>query len=522
MFFKVILALLLLSLPLSALPHAALNQSLEEHIKYNPQGPNYVGHILIGKDSSISQSTWLYVKKALEEYKKLKPIFIILELNTPGGEVFAAQKISDALKDCDILDGIPVVAVINNWAISAGAMLAYSCRYIAVVKDASMGAAEPLTQTAGGATEVASEKINSAIRKDFAGRAGFFDRNGLIAEAMVDPDTILVLREGKIVRLFHSDQIKESDEILNPKGKLLTLSAQEMLRLGVADFLLEPVRLPPITKEEQQAGRWPASKELLFQIPFFKAIPHAEIVAYQPDWKDKFFAFISLPLVSSLLFLGLMVSFYIELNTPGFGLAGTVALLCLFLIVLASFAQAAAPWLELIILLGAGLILLELFVIPGFGVPGIVGVLLALFGLSALLLPSVKDIHYEKATKTFNAAGYYFLERLGWLAGTFIVGCVVIALLTRYVMPHFFLLKRLVLKGEQEAKLGFTAASDQLKLPKLGEVGSVVAPLRPAGKISIHGEIYDAMSRGNFIDLGEQVSIIAIAGNKIIVERLIL
>ena len=80
----------------------------------------------------------------MDYYKKNPPLFLILELNTPGGEVFTAQKISDALKELDTQMDIPVVAYINTWAISAGAMIAYSCRYIAIVNDSSMGAAEPV------------------------------------------------------------------------------------------------------------------------------------------------------------------------------------------------------------------------------------------------------------------------------------------------------------------------------------------------------------------------------------------
>ena len=107
--------------------------------------------------------------------------------------MFAAQQISDALKELDTQYGIPVVAYINNWAISAGAMLAYSCRYIVVVKDASMGAAAPVIASETGEMKEASEKINSAMRADFAGgRARFFDRNPNIAEGMVDKDLILV------------------------------------------------------------------------------------------------------------------------------------------------------------------------------------------------------------------------------------------------------------------------------------------------------------------------------------------
>ena len=275
-----------------------IERQLQEHIHFNPQGPNAIGYIYIGDhETSISESTWLYVKQALEFYKKQRPSFIILELNTPGGEVFAAQKISDAFKEMDTQFNIPIVAFINNWAISAGAMLAYSTRFITVVKDGSMGAAEPVYAGEGGKMETASEKVNSALRADFASRARFFDRNPLLAEAMVDKDLILVVRHDKIMRLNNESQIRltgpDPDIVLSPKGKLLTLDAEQMLRYGVADLLLTPTQLIPITSEEKTAGQWPASKMLLFQAPFFSTIPQATIHAYKMDWKTQFFVFFS-------------------------------------------------------------------------------------------------------------------------------------------------------------------------------------------------------------------------------------
>ena len=267
---------------------------------------------------------------------------------------------------------------------------------------------------------------------------------------MVDSDVILVLRAGNIVKLNDSKQIEPQDEIISPKGKLLTLNASELMRLGVADIFLEPVKLIPITQEEKELGVWSASKELLFQYPFFKEIPQAYIAAYQMDWKTRFFMILTNPIVSSLLLLGLIVGLYMEMSTPGFGLAGTVALICLVLIILSSFAQATASWLELIILLtGITLLLLEIFVIPGFGIPGILGIILTLLGLFALLLPSVKDIHFEWDTKTLNAAGSYFLQRFAWLAATFVIAMMMISFLTRYILPRFPFFKRFVLKGER-------------------------------------------------------------------------
>jgi membrane-bound serine protease (ClpP class) len=308
----------------------------------------------------------------LEFYKKQSPIFIILELDTPGGEVFAAQKISDALKEMDTQYNIPIVTFINNWAISAGAMLAYSSRFITVVKDGSMGAAEPVYAGEGGKMETASEKVNSALRTDFANRARFFDRNPLIAEKMVDKDPILVLRHGSIIRLENESQIRltgpDVDIVISPKGKLLTLNAVQMMDYGVADLMLSPAKLSEITPAEQKAGQWPAGKMLLFQAPFFSTIPQATIQSYQMDWKTRFFVFLATPLVSSLLFMGLIIGAYIEMNHPGLSLPGSIAAICLFLIVLSSFSLEIANWLELILLLtGLALILTELFVLPTFG-----------------------------------------------------------------------------------------------------------------------------------------------------------
>ena len=262
--------------------HAELEESLKAHIPFHTNEENRIGYIYIGdRSNSINQGTWLYVKQALDHYKETKPLFIIMELNTPGGEVFAAEKISDALKEMDTQYNIPIVAYINNWAMSAGALLAYSCRYIAVVKDASMGAAEPIQLSAEGKMETASEKVNSALRADFANRANFFGRNPYIAEAMVDKDVILVLREGKVIKLDYENQIKQEgpdkDLIVSPKGKLLTLDAEQLMKYEVADIFLEPLKLEPLTAEEKERGVWPASKSLLFTYPYFKEIPRAKI-----------------------------------------------------------------------------------------------------------------------------------------------------------------------------------------------------------------------------------------------------
>jgi membrane-bound serine protease (ClpP class) len=503
------------------LPHNVEAQ-LQAHIKVHSTGKNLVGHILIDdRASGINQSTWLYVKQALAYYKKVRPIFIVLELNTPGGEVFAAQRISDALKEFDIQEGIPVVTFINNWAISAGAMLAYSCRFIAVAKDASMGAAEPVLSDGQGEAKTASEKVNSALRADFANRARFFDRNPYIAEAMVDKDIILVLREGKFLKLDSESQLRttgnDPDILISPKGKLLTLDTEQLMRYGVADLLLLPVPLPEVTEAEKAEGRWPASKTLLFQQPFFHTIPNAEMDVYHMDWKTHLFVWLAHPAVSSILMLGLMMGFYLEMSSPGFGLPGTVAVTCLFLILLSSLSLDIANWLEAILLItGLLVIVLELFVLPTFGLLGFIGVALFIVGLFGMLLPELKSVTFDVNADNAAIAWQAFFEHLTWLCATLLVGVILILLLARYVTPSFVAWNRLVLHGHEQE--GYLAGESPKMLPQRGAKGKVFATLRPAGKVIIEDHIYDALTQGNFIERGTPIIVKKLDGSVIVVD----
>lgn len=496
-----------------------VEQNLQAHIHPKPD-LNRIGKISIDdRSSSINQGTWIYVKNALDYYKKNPPLFIILELNTPGGEVFVAQKISDALMNLDTQYDVPVVAFINNWAISAGAMLAYSSRYIAVAKDASMGAAEPIQQdVSSGETKTASEKVNSAIRADFANRASFFGRNPDIAEAMVDKDLILVKRGDKIIKLDAESQVKPDDVVISPKGKLLTLNAAQLMEYGVANITLNPQKLTPITDEESQKGAWPASKEPLFHYPFFETIPHAVVDAYQMDLKTWFFVLLANPYVTSLLMLGMMMGFYIEFNHPGFGAPGILALSCLFLLTLSSFSLEIADWLEVILLLsGIILLIVDLFLLPTFGIVGSLGAILFIAGLLGIILPGIGAIDFEFDTQTFNAAGEAFLNRLGLFLATLLIGVFCILFLARYIMPSFKGFRKFVLEGNEQ--VGYSAGIASKDLPAVGATGVADSVLRPSGKVEIEGKLYDAVSRGWLIEKGAPIVVIRIEESQVVVEE---
>lgn len=498
-----------------------------DHIHFQDNVLPHVGYIsLTDRQEAISQPTWIYITSALNYYKETKPAAIIFEINSPGGEVFAAERISDALKEIDTQFGIPVICYINNWAISAGAMLAYSCRYIVIAKDASMGAAEPITIGQSGAMETASEKVNSALRSDFANRAKFFGRNPYIAEAMVDKDIILVSRHGEIIKVDSEEQIRKGgldpDIVFKPKGKLLTLNADQMMQNNVACAMLTPIKLDPLTLKEKESGKYSIAKSALHQLPFFQKIDKLQIDSYQMSWQTRFLSWLSSPAVSSLLFTIMLVAFYMELSSGGFGLAGAVALISLFLIMLSSFALEAVHWLEpILILFGLLLIGLELFFFPTLGILGIVGAIFLMMGMAGIMLPGIESVSYQG--DAFNAAGEYVLSRLAWLSGSFLVALLIIAMLSRYMWPRFALFQRLVLSESQRSQAaidGTLVHSTLTKLPALGVEATVTRALRPAGKIMVNDEEFDAISTGNFIQEGALVSVVRIEGAKVIVEEI--
>jgi len=500
-----------------------LNHRFQKYISYSEIDNNLIGYLHIGVDLPINQSTYIYVKFALEEFVRKRVRFVVLDLNTPGGEVVSALKIVDLLQKLDMQHHIPVVAFVHDWAVSAGAMLAYSCRFIGIEPNSLMGAAEPVHMGQGGEMISASEKVNSALRAEFSNLAMFYGRNPLIAEAMVDKDMVLVLRNHEVVRLRSESEVRTDgahpDVVLVEKGKLLTLNAKQMMSYEVADFEVFPTSLMEITDRERAEKMWPAEKLLLFQQPYLAKIPNSIIIEYR-DWRVGFFTFLSHPFVTSLLVVGLIIGFYIEINTPGFGVPGSIGIGCLALIMIASFASQAVHWIEVIIL-GVGLILLalELFVIPGFGITGILGIILTIVGLFSLLLPDMGRFNLFNL-EVLHLVGSFFVERLVWLCGALIFSVIIIVILAKLFSHRYFRFSKLILKGEQESQQGYVSGVPREKLPQEGALGETLTPLRPSGKVHIGDNLFDVSTQGGFIEAHVTVEVVRVEGNQIIVRQL--
>lgn len=489
--------------------------SFYKHVEIDQDKENLIGYLSIIRDHPIDQSTYIYVKFALEEFKKQDVKFILLHLDTPGGQVFSTLKIINLFKKFDQKYGIPIISFIDNWAVSAGAMLSYACRYIGIVPTSIMGAAEPVIGGKNGQMESASEKVNSALRAEVSNLAALYGRDPLIAKAMVDKDLILVWKKGKAISLQSNDSIRNQD-VITRGGKLLTLDATDLIKYGLASFEVSGFSNPSLI--ENKEGVYSAKDSAAFINQTLQSIPNAKLITYS-NWKIDFFAFLSHPAVSTVLLIGFILGMYIEMNTPGFGIFGAISVCSLVLLAMSHFSIYTVSILEIVfILVGIVLLALEIFVIPGFGLIGILGVILLVLGLFFLSLPNIDGmLNFEKLSlikEVILERGIYFV------CGIFL-SLICIWLFYKYLASKIPFFNCLVLKGEQEKDLGFYSGIKKEQLPSLGAEGISTSPLIPYGKIEINGTLYHGRSEGVFMEKGSSIKVIDVSENIIVVRKLL-
>jgi membrane-bound serine protease (ClpP class) len=267
------------------------------------------------------------------------------------------------------------------------------------------------------------------------------------------------------------------------KGKLLTLTTDEALKLKLADFRAETVE-----SALEQLG-----------------IRGAEIRRAVPNWAEHIVRFLTHPIVSSLLITIGTLGIILELRTIGFGIAGVLGISSLSLFFWGHWLVRLAGWEEvLLVALGLVLLAVEIFVTPGFGVMGIIGIVALLAGLSLSLV----------------AAGATLEIIVGALAR--VVMSLVIALaasiaLLRF-LPRLPFGRQLILDTGLGTAIGYASAPESDR-KWLGKTGTTVSPLRPAGIADINGQRVDIVSQGEWIEAGAPIEVIRVDGNRIVVRE---
>ena len=401
-----------------------------------------------------------FVQRVLDEAADAGAAAVILEINTFGGRVDAAVQIRDTLLN----SRVRTVAFVNKRAISAGALISLAAEKLVMAGGGTIGAATPVQMgQPGAAAQPVSEKTVSYVRKEFRATAESRKRLPLLAEAMVDPDVAI---PGVI-----------------EKGKLLTLTTEEALKHKLADF-----RADTMESVLQQLG-----------------LGGAEIRRASPNWAENLVRFLTHPVVSSLLMTIAMVGIVVELRTPGFGVAGGLGIGSLALFFWGHWLVQLAGWEELL-LAGIGVILLaaEIFVIPGFGFAGVLGIVAILAGLILSLVGA-------------GDTSEVVLMATGRVVFSLLIALVASLVMLRF-LPRLPFGRRLILEAGLPTLQGYGSAPDSDRR-WLGKRGRASSSLRPAGIVEIEGERVDVVSDGELIDAGQFVEVTRVDGNRIVVRQ---
>jgi membrane-bound serine protease (ClpP class) len=445
-----------------------------------------------------------FVRREVRKAQSDGAEFIIFEIDTFGGRVDSALQITSAIMS---VKKARTIAWVNNgeasmgvsW--SAGALIAFSCNDIYMAPGTSMGAAAPVTAGPGGAMDAAGEKTVSAVRSQMAALA---ERNGHpvgIALAMVDLDVELwevrVNGETKVLTLGDIEALEagkadgggiERVRVISPPGKLLSLTAGEANRYGLASGLAE-------TRE--------ALLEAIGAGAYFNESA--------PGAADMVISFLTSGPVQVILILLGLVMVFLEIHTPGFGIPGVTAIVSFMVVFGSGMMLGRVGSLEIVLFL-AGLVLLavELFVIPGFGVVGISGFLL--IGLS--LVFSMQDFVIPRFDWEWALLGRNVVVVIISLILS-VAGIAVIALLG----PKTRIFDRFTLKSQITGTAGGRFEDEEDYAALTGKIGVADSVLRPSGKAVFDGKVYSVEADGAFIESGKGIIVTQVRGNRIIVKR---
>jgi membrane-bound serine protease (ClpP class) len=395
-----------------------------------------------------------FIERTIREAEEGGAAAIILDIETPGGRVDAAQRITTAVRNTRV----PVYAFVNMHAHSAGAMIALSADEILMRPGAVIGAATPVT--GDGAT--APEKIVSAMRAEMRALAEARGLDPRVAEAMVDDEIAI---EGVV-----------------EGGKLLTLTTSEAVQLGYA----------------REVEDWDALVEAV-------GLADAPVQLAEVNWAERWVRFLTHPAVAPMLlslgFLGIII----EIKTPAFGLAGMFGAAALTAFFGSHLLLGLAGWEEVILLTGGViLIAVEMFVLPGFGIAGIAGVLAI---LAAFYLSMVGSM----ATSADYAQAFGVLS-LSVLV-VIIAGWALLRHLGRGRAPGR---SGIMLGDATSRETGYLSSSVRTEL--IGSIGVALTDLRPAGAGRFGAERIDIVSDANWIAAGTPIRIVRSDGYRHVVE----
>ncbi|SHI88087.1 membrane-bound serine protease (ClpP class) [Tangfeifania diversioriginum] len=426
----------------------------------------------------IAPAIWRQTQQAFEAADTLGADVFLIHMNTYGGTVLDA----DSIRTKILQSTIPVYVFIDNNAASAGALISVACDSIYMRPGGSIGAATVVNQTGQAMPDKYQSYMRSTMRataeahgKDtiISGNDTIYKwrRDPNIAEAMVDPSVFI---EGII-----------------DTGKVLTFTPGEAIEYGFCEGVAE--NIPEVL---QKVG-----------------IEEYRIVEYSPSFIERIIGFLVNPVVSGLLIMAIIGGIYFEMQSPGIGFPIGVAILAAVLYFAPLYLEGlAANWEVIVFLIGLILIAVEIFVIPGFGVAGISGILLVFIGL---VLSLVGNVDFDFSPVDTGKMGVAIMTVVFGLFGGFILA---LYLGNKLFTAQSGVFKNLSLNTVQNISEGYLNVESSF-LNLKGKTGTAQTVLRPGGKVIIEGEVYDAMAETGFIDSGEDIVVVKVGTSQLYVDR---
>ncbi|TXK44290.1 nodulation protein NfeD [Pontibacter qinzhouensis] len=397
-------------------------------------------------ETEIDPRTNRYSKLALEEATRQEADYVLLELDTFGGALNDADEIRKRILEYPK----PVYVFINSNAASAGALISLACDSIYMSPGANIGAATVV----GADGQAAPGKYQSYMRSIMRSTAESNGRNPHLAEAMVEASVDSTLSAGQV----------------------LSLTTAEAIKLGFC---------------EGRAASIPEVLQLL-------NLQDAEVVNFELGTVDRIISFFLNPFLSGLLLLVILGGLYFELQTPGVGFPLLAALVAGFLYLTPYYLNGLAEnWEILLFILGLVLIGLEVFVIPGFGITGISGIVVVFLSLVLIM------VNNQNFDFTFVASEELMKSMIAVVTG--MIGAVILITLTWKHVVGSKAMQRMVLQTTFESKDGYRSANNTDHL--IGRTGIAHTRMVPSGRVLIDDVLYDAQALDGYIEKGETVQV---------------
>jgi membrane-bound serine protease (ClpP class) len=473
---------------------------------------------------------------------------VVFDLDTPGGMVTSTLDICDEIKKLRA-DGIRTCAWVNDKAYSGGTVVALATDEIVMAPNATIGDSQMIVVTSSGVGAVPEEiqaKMKSPLLAELRDSAR---RNGYSMDAVlafVEPERELFWIENsrtgerRLVGPRERDQLFgiEADGRSSPESGAANDKGRpsEPLPAPRSDSDWRYVKSAPGLGAVHQPIDGP-NELLTLRTPEARAYGFAtatigseselrdylhirgSIQRLDTTWVESAVEWLASPGVRGVLFLLMLLGAYAEFKAPGSVLPGSVALIALVLFLGAPYAAGfTVTWEIIAIVAGIVLLALEAFVIPGFGLPGIAGILLLAVGLIASFVPREVPIPGSGSSwwPTMPLQFDYLKRGLWALAGGLTGSLMGMALLARY-FPKVPVAGRLVLPNPTREQV--TVDDPYEGLARVGHIGRTEGPLRPAGKARFGALLVDVVSDGEFVPPGTRVEVVERAGSRVVVRR---